>query len=188
MKKIFLLILFFQLFPYIIYTILLLHGNIDRYKLYHKICHNFDNTKFIDPKIKSKGDYLLFMAEHFYFEESRSISLLMRIGFNVYLNFGIILILFLLYCLSHYNCNKCFEFIIFVLCFLGLCLSTFFGRDLYSYVKLYKGGLIFEDDNLNKEFLSLVHYYSFPKILGILIEYSSLIDIILLCLFKYKYK
>ena len=189
MKKIFLLILFFQIFPYLIFIILILHGNMDRNKFYKKILDNFDNIKFIDPKIKSKTNYLYFMAEHFYFDEPKSIGTGILIGFNVYSNLGIILILFFLYYLLYYKCNKCFiDLIIFVLCFLGLCWYNFLGRELKNYVKLYKGELIFEDDNLNKEFLSLIHYHSFPKILGILIEYSSLINIILLCLFTFKYK
>ena len=103
--------------------------------------------------------------------------------------FGIIFLLCLLYCLLYYNFIKCYIFfILFVSCFLGLCLCNFLGRELKNYIKLYKGRLIFEDANLNKEFLDLIHYHSLPKILGILIEYSSYINIFLLSLFLFKYK
>ena len=39
----------------------------DRYKFYVKIIDNFDNIKFIDTEIKSKGDYIIFMAENFFY-------------------------------------------------------------------------------------------------------------------------
>ena len=152
----------------------------DIYKFYVKIYDNFDNIKFIDTEIKSKGDYIIFMAEHFYFTESKNIGRAMIIGFNLYATFGIIFLLCLLYCLLYYNFIKCYIFfILFVSCFLGLCLCNFLGRELKNYIKLYKGRLIFEDANLNKEFLDLIHYHSLPKILGILIEYSSFINIFL---------
>ena len=189
MKKILLLIIFFQIFPYLISIILLLHGNMDTYKFYNKIIDNFDNIKFVDTKIKSKGDYIHFMAKNFDFEESRNMSRGMAIGFNLYANFGIIFLLCLLYCLLYYKCIKGFiAFILYFLCFLGLCLCNFLGRELKNYIKLYKGRLIFEDANLNKEFLALIHYHSLPKILGILIEYSSFVNILLFVLFLFKYK
>ena len=187
MKKIFLLILFFHIFPYFL-VIRKLFGYSNARKFYHKIINNFDDIKFIEPMIYSKDTYYFFMEEYFNFSETKAIGEGILLFFNLVSTFISIFVLCILFCIISYEFKKYFlEKIFTFLYFGGLCSGVFFGRELKNYIKIYKG-LIFEDSDLNKEFLALINFHRLYKILGIMIECSSFINFFILCIFLFKYK
>ena len=100
-----------------------------------------------------------------------------------------LLLFFILYCLLSNKFTKCYiHIVVFTLYILGDFIYHFLGRELDNYVKIYKGEKdIFDDDILNKEFHSLISYHNVSKFFGIMIEYSSFINIIIISLIIIKY-
>ena len=75
MKQLFFLLFLSQIFPFLISSILFLNRKMDTRDFYIKIIDNFNDIKLKNAPFKTKSEYLFFMAEQFFFEESKSFSL-----------------------------------------------------------------------------------------------------------------
>ena len=189
MKSLFSLLFFSQIYPFFISYILFTITKIDTYKFYYLVCDNFDDIKLKNAPFKTLDEYRFFMADYFCFEESENTGLGIGISFNIICGFTLLLLSFILYCLLSNKLTKYYiHLLVFLLYFLIDFIYYFLGRELDNYVKIYKDKKdIFEDDVLNKEFQSLISFHSVSKYFGIMIEYSSFINIIIICLIIFKY-
>ena len=189
MKSLFSLLFFSQIYPFFISLILFSIRKIDKHKFYYLVCDNFDDIKLKNAPFKTLDEYRFFMADYFCFEESKNTGLGIIISFNIICGFTLLLLSFILYCLLSNKLTKYYiHLLVFLLYFLIDFIYYFLGRELDNYVKIYKDKKdIFEDDVLNKEFQSLISFHSVSKYFGIMIEYSSFINIIIICLIIFKY-
>ena len=189
MKSLFSLLFFSQIYPFFISYILFSIRKIDTYKFYYLVCDNFDDIKLKNAPFKTLDEYRFFMADYFCFKESENTGLGIIISFNIICGFTLLLLSFILYCLLSNKLTKYYiHLLVFLLYFLIDFIYYFLGREMDNYVKIYKDKKdIFEDDVLNKEFQSLISFHSVSKYFGIMIEYSSFINIIIICLIIFKY-
>ena len=189
MKQLFFLLFLSQIFPFLISSILFSNRKMDTRDFYIKIIDNFNDIKLKNAPFKTKNEYLFFMAEQFFFEESKNFRLGLSISFNIISGFILLLLYFILYFLLSNKFTKCYiHIVVLTLYILWDFIYHFLCRELDNYVKIYKGEKdIFDDDILNKEFHSLISYHNVPKFFGIMIEYSSFINIIIISLIIIKY-
>ena len=189
MKLLFYLLFLSDIFPFFISLILFSIRKIGGRKFYLLIQDNFGVIKLKNAPFKTLREYSKFMEDYFCFGESKSISLGIGISFNIICEFILLLFSFILYFLLSNNITKYYiHLVVFLLYFLIDFIYYFLGRELDNYVKIYKDKKdIFEDDVLNKEFQSLISFHSVSKYFGIMIEYSSFINIIIICLIIFKY-
>ena len=189
MKLLFVLLFLSQIFPFLISPILYLNREMDRQKFYIKIIDNFSDIKLKNAPFKTLSEYRFFMSEYFFFDESKSIGEGICIFFNMISGFILLLLSFILYCLLSNKFTKFYiHLVVFSLYILGDCIYNIFGRYLNNYVKIYKGkNDIFEEDILNKEFHSLISFHSVSKYFGIMVEYSSYVNLIIISLIIFKY-